>query len=139
MKVSVKIVHWLPRIFCILAILLVSMFALDSFTSNFSVWQQIKEFLVHLIPTYVLIFFLIIAWKWELVGGMLFLVFAIGLIPFIYAHNYAMNHSALMSLSIILLINFPFIITGVLFVFSYFLKRKKLSEKTDSGVHDSKA
>jgi len=136
MKASIKIIRWLPRIFCILAILLVSMFALDEFNSTSSVWQQIQGFLIHLIPSYILIFFLFIAWKWELIGGILFMVFGIGLIPLIYSHNYAMNESVLMSLSVVLLINVPFIITGILFIFSHFMQKKNPAVKPNTEVHE---
>jgi hypothetical protein len=124
MKKSIQIVHWTPRVLCILAILFVSMFALDSFSPDYTIWQQLKAFFIHLIPTYILILFLIIAWKWEIIGGFMLIIVALGFTPFIYTHNYAMNHSVWMSLSIILMINFPFVITGGLFILSHFLKKK---------------
>ena len=129
MKTSLKIIHWAPRILCILAILFVSMFALDAFDPKYTLLQQLQAFFIHLIPTYVLILFLIIAWKWELAGGLILIAFALGFTPFIYFHNYQMNHSVWISLSIILMINFPFILTGGLFVLSHFLKKKNAMAK----------
>ena len=123
-SISNKIIHWISRIICILAILLVSMFALDAFESNQTIWQQIGGFLIHLIPSYILIAFLFIAWKWELIGGILFSLIGIGFAPFIYIHNYNMNHSVLTSLEIILLINFPFIIAGTFFILEHFIKKR---------------
>jgi hypothetical protein len=130
MKTSLKIIHWIPRIICILAILFVSMFALDSFDSKFTLWQQLQAFFIHLIPTYILILFLIVAWKWELVGGAILMVFALGLTPSIYIHNYQMNHSVWISLSVILMINFPFVLTGGLFILSHYLKKKNKMEQS---------
>ena len=124
MKTAFKILQWTPRIICILAILLVSMFALDAFESDQSIWQQISGFLIHLIPTYILVAFLIVAWKWELIGGVLFSLIGLGFAPFIYQHNYHMNHSVWMSLGIILMINFPFIVVGALFMVNHFMKKK---------------
>jgi hypothetical protein len=124
MMTKTDIVHWTPRILCILAILFISMFALDSFDPKLTIWQQMGEFLIHLIPTYVLVAFLIIAWKWELAGGIIFMATGFGLSPFIFNMNYHMNHSVFMSLGIILMINFPFILTGALFILSHFLKKK---------------
>ena len=120
-----KIIHWAPRILCILAILFISMFALDSFAPELTFWQQILGFLIHLIPSYILILFLIVAWKWELIGGMIFMILGFGFMPFIYTMNYHMNHSVWISLSIILLINFPFVVVGGLFILSHFLKKKQ--------------
>ena len=124
MKTSIKILHWAPRTICILAILFVSMFAIDAFESNQSIWQQIGAFLIHLIPTYVLIALLIVSWKWELIGGIIFGLIGLGFAPFIYQHNYHMNHSVWMSLGIILMINFPFILVGLLFTMNHFMKKK---------------
>jgi hypothetical protein len=124
MKTSLKIIHWTPRILCILAILFVSIFAFDSFAPGYTLWQQLQAFFIHLIPVYFLIFFLVIAWKWELIGGMILIILALGFTPFIYTHNYQINHSVWMSLSIILALNFPFILTGGLFILSHFLKKK---------------
>ena len=125
MKTNLKIVHWIPRILCILAILFISMFALDSFDPKLTIWQQIGEFLIHLIPTYILIALLIIAWKWELIGGIIFMVIGLGFSPGIYLHNLQMNHSVMMSLGIILMITLPFILIGGLFMLSHFLKKKQ--------------
>ena len=124
MKTSLTIVHWVPRILCILAILFISMFALDSFDPRYTLWQQIVALFMHLIPTWFLIIFLVVAWKWELIGGIILMMFALGFTPFIYTHNYNMNHSVWMSLSIILMINLPFVVTGGLFILSHFLKKK---------------
>ena len=124
MTAKLKIVHLLPRILCILAILFISMFALDAFDSSYTLWQQIVALFMHLIPTWFLIIFLVVAWKWELIGGIILILFALGFTPFIYMHNYQMNHSVWMSLSIILMINFPFVLTGGLFILSHFLKKK---------------
>jgi hypothetical protein len=100
------------------------MFALDSFDPALSVWKQILAFLIHLIPSFVLAGFLILAWKWELIGGIAFLLIGLGFTPFIYLHNYAMNHSVWMSISVVLVINFPFVVVGTLFMVSHFLKTK---------------
>ncbi len=127
MKTSVKILHWIPRILCILAILFISMFALDAFDPKLTIWQQIGGFLIHLIPSYILIALLIIAWKWELIGGIIFLLIGLGFGPFIFSHNYHMNNSIGMSLFIVLMINIPFAIVGILFILGYYRKKKVIS------------
>lgn len=125
MITSKGILHWTPRILCIMAILFISMFAFDAFNPSLTVWQQIGGFLIHLIPTYILLTLLIIAWKWELIGGIIFLLIGLGFTPFIFNHNYHMNHSIWMSLFIVLMINIPFVIVGTLFILSYFKKKKE--------------
>ena len=122
---TLKIIHWSPRVICILAILFVSMFALDAFDSKLSVWQQIGGFAMHLVPSFILLVFLIIAWKWELVGGILFTLVGVVLSPFVFKMNYNMNQSVSMSIGIIAAITFPFIVVGVLFIISHYLKKKQ--------------
>jgi len=125
MKTSLKIVHWVPRILCILAILFISLFALDSFSRERTFWQNMGGLLLHLIPSFILIALLIVAWKWELIGGIIFTIIGLGISPFIYSHNFRMNQSAGKSLEAILIVTVPFIIVGILFVVSHFMKKKQ--------------
>ena len=122
MKRSIKIFHWLPRIICILAILFISLFAADAFTPELTIWQQLGAFIIHLIPSFILLAILTIAWKWEYIGGIIFIIIGLGLSPFVFVHNYKMNNSIWVSLGIILSITFPFVIVGVLFIVSHFHK-----------------
>lgn len=126
MKPKKNFLYWLPRILCILVIAFISMFALDSFNPALSLGQQLLAFLIHMIPSLVLIILLIIAWKWELVGSIIFTLIGLGASPFIFIHNYNMNNSVLMSLGIIGVITFPFILIGVLFFINYKKHRKAL-------------
>ena len=125
MKKNIKLFHWLPRIICILAILFVSLFAADAFAPELTVWQQIGAFVMHLIPSFILLAFLIVAWKWEYIGGIIFIIIGLGLSPLVFMHNYKMNDSIWMSLGIIAAITIPFAIVGILFIISHFLKKKK--------------
>ncbi len=120
LKIMKTALHWLPRILGIAAILFVSMFALDSFGPGLPLSKQIGNFLIHLIPSYVLLLALVIAWKWELVGGSLFVLLGLGLAPFIFRHNYQMNHSVWVTLFVLLIINAPFVLVGGLFIFNHF-------------------
>ena len=132
MKTSLKILHWTPRIFCILAILFVSLFALDAFEPGQTIWRQIGAFLIHLIPSFILTAMLVVAWKWELVGGIIFIAIGIGFTPFIYINNYQMNQSVWMSISIIATITLPFILVGVLFILNHFMRRKAAKKQNHS-------
>lgn len=124
MKTSVIALHWLPRILCILGILFISKYAIDSIESYLTIWQQILVFLVHLIPCILLMGLLVIAWKWELTGGIIFTLVGLALTPVIFKHSYNLNESIATSLGIVTMITFPLVIIGNLFTFSY-LKRRK--------------
>lgn len=124
MKYSPRFFYWLPRVLCIIAILFVSMFALDAFSSEESFIVQLGDFIMHLIPSLVLLFLLIVTWKKELLGGIIFMIIGLGMSPFVFNKNYNMNESFWMSLGIIMTITIPFFIVGVLFLVSYYKNRK---------------
>ncbi len=125
MEKSTKIFYWLPRILCIAAILFISLFALDAFSPGLSIWQQIGAFLMHLIPSFILLALLAVAWKWEYWGGIIFIILGMGFTPFIFLHNFRMNHSIWMSLGIVMLITIPFVLVGILFLVDH-NKRQKM-------------
>lgn len=126
MKISIKIYHWLPRVICIMAILFISLFALDAFSPGLTIWQQLKGFMIHLIPSFLLTGFLIIAWKREFIGGIIFMIIGIVFSPIIFIHNYNMNHSIWMSFVVVLVVTFPFILVGILFILSHKKKKSNL-------------
>ena len=133
MEKSISLFHWLPRIICILAILFVSMFALDAFVPELTFWQQIGGFLMHLIPSYIMIGLLIIAWKWEYVGGIIFTFIGLAFSVTVFLLNYNRNHlTALQSLFITLMVAVPFVLVGILFMVSHKKKKQKLAEDSKS-------
>jgi len=116
MEKKYKTLYWTPRIICILAILFVSLFALDAFDPKLSIWEQIGGFLIHLIPSFILLGILILAWKYEYIGGIILVLIGLVFSIIVFRMNYRMNHNIWMSLGIIASITFPFIIAGALFM-----------------------
>lgn len=135
MKTSLKVLHWLPRILCIAAILFVSMFAADAYNPDYSFWQLVQAYFMHLIPSFILLLLLIVAWKWELIGGIFFASVGIIFSPFLFMFNYRMNHSVWISLSVILMITVPFAVIGLLFMLSYY-KKKQFARQSASGDNE---
>jgi hypothetical protein len=72
-----QILFWSPRILTILFALFTSHFALDVFDAKPGSAETVTDLIMHLIPTIVITAALIISWKWEWVGGVVFLVFAV--------------------------------------------------------------
>ena len=129
MNTTDKIIHWIPRIICILAILFVSMFAFDVFSPDLTIWQQILALLIHLIPSFILIAILIVAWKWEKIGGIILTVTGVILFILVFNINYRQrNFSLTQSLINVSILCLPFIIAGVLFIVSYNRKHKKQAQ-----------
>lgn len=124
---SMKIIYWLPRVICILAILFVSIFAFDAFAPGLTIWQQIGGFLLHLIPCYILIILLVIAWKREYVGGIIYTIVGLGFSVSVFLLDFNRNHfSVSQSIVNALLVAFPFVIVGILFIFSHNKKKRSI-------------
>jgi len=122
-----SVIHWIARILCIAAIAFIGMFSLDEFSSDHTLLQQIGGFLMHNIPTFILIAVLILSWKKELAGGILFVLLGLATTPWVYTHNFNMNQSVRISLGIVAMITLPFVIVGVLFIISYYLIHRRHS------------
>jgi hypothetical protein len=67
-----RILFWTPRIICILFAVFISLFALDVFEENTGFWQTTLALVRHLIPTALIVFILVVSWRWEWVGAVLF-------------------------------------------------------------------
>lgn len=101
---------WSARVIALLFIAFISLFAFDSFSGEESLTTQIGHFLLHLIPSFVLVTCLIIAWKNPTLGGFLFLVVAI-----IFTFYFGTFKKA----DTFIMISVPPIIAGILFLLSW--------------------
>jgi hypothetical protein len=111
---------WFTRILAILAILFVLMFSMDSFGGDKPAGKQILEFLIHSIPALILICALVVSWKYEIIGGAIFIIIAIAL--GIFWGSFTGNSG-----SLIILV--PFFLVGLLFILHGLLSQK--SKTTD--------
>ena len=123
MKTTCKFLYWAPRSLCILAIAFISMFAADSFETGQSIGQQLAAFAIQLIPSFVLLAMLLVSWKWELLGGILFTATGLGFSPFIYMLNFRRSHSVWQGITAILMVTIPFMLVGLLFIAGYYRKK----------------
>ena len=67
-----RALFWAPRVLCLGLAVFVSIFALDVFGEGQGFWQTVLALLLHLVPTYIVVIALVVAWRWEWVGAMLF-------------------------------------------------------------------
>jgi hypothetical protein len=70
------LVYWLPRIISLAFVLFLSIFALDVF-GEYKGWNLVLAFIIHLIPSLFLLLATIVSWKYDLLGALIFLSFAI--------------------------------------------------------------
>jgi len=73
--------YWSPRILAILFILFMSVFALDTLGEP----QWYIGLFMHLIPSFILTFITVIAWKQERIGGILFLIAGCAMIAYFHS------------------------------------------------------
>ncbi|OGY43523.1 MAG: hypothetical protein A3J62_02290 [Candidatus Buchananbacteria bacterium RIFCSPHIGHO2_02_FULL_38_8] len=73
-KKTNKFIYWTPRILAIIFILFLAMFSLDVFDLELSFWQTIGALFIHNIPVFILLVILLISWKYEIVGGIVFIL-----------------------------------------------------------------
>jgi hypothetical protein len=105
-----KILCWSPRILAILAILFMMMFSADCFEEGNTLSNKLICLFMHNIPAFICIGALIVAWKWERIGGILFIL--IFLAAAVYFKSFTGNPASLIVIS-------PFLLTGILFILSF--------------------
>jgi hypothetical protein len=74
MKKVNKFIYWTPRILSIVFILFIAMFSLDVFDEKLGFLGTLLGLFMHNIPVFILIIFLITAWKHEIVGAVAFAI-----------------------------------------------------------------
>jgi hypothetical protein len=79
-----KLLYWLPRLTAVIFIIFLSSFALDVF--NQPQWGM--ALIMHLLPSFALIVITAVAWKYEALGSVLFVIAGLALL--------ALSHSWLL-------------------------------------------
>jgi hypothetical protein len=67
-----RLLYWGPRGLTILFILFLALFALDVFGEGYTFSETVVALFMHLIPNMILAIILIVAWKREWIGAVLF-------------------------------------------------------------------
>ena len=120
---SRRALFWAPRALSIAVIAFVSLFALDVFGGNLGFWQTALALIMHLIPVFVLIAALILAWRWEWIGAAIYA--AAGLLYIAWAVLTPRSVPSAVRLIGILAIAGPALAIAVLFLVNW-LKRGEL-------------
>ena len=112
MNTSMKrVLFWTPRVLCILLAIFLSVFALDVFSEGYGLWQTIGALLLHLVSTsFIVLIALVIAWRWEWVGAVLFGALAVFYVVWAWGR---------FPLVAYLSISGPLALVGVLFLFNW--------------------
>jgi len=112
-----KFILWTPRILGIILSCFLVIFSFDVFGMGLGFWQTVGAFLVHNIPSFILLVVLIISWKHEMVGAITFIL--AGLLYILMVLMRGWYHW-----TGLLYICFPAFLIGILFLISWRQKRK---------------
>lgn len=112
---------WFPRVLGILVAAFLSLFALDAFEHGEGIGQNLVAFAIHLIPSFVLVAVVLLAWRRPWVGACLFGAAALG-----YALMVGRTH-----LNWIAFISGPLLLTAVLYFLSWDRKHRRQARTAD--------
>jgi len=112
--------YWVPRGVAILSAILMIILSLDSFGGDTPILEQILGFVIHLIPSFIIIIALALSWKNELLGGIIFN--AIALFSFLFFRTYE-------DFVVFLIVTFPLLLIGELFFYHWY--RSSMDAVTD--------
>jgi hypothetical protein len=117
-----KFIYWPPRILSILFILFLALFSLDVFDQKLTFWQAILGLFMHNIPSLVLLIVLLISWKYEIVGGIAYILAGLLYIVMIIT-NMAKSKFEWYLLSWTIPIAGPAFLIGILFIVGWVKKK----------------
>jgi glucose-6-phosphate-specific signal transduction histidine kinase len=106
---------WAPRLLTILFILFMSLFALDVFGEGYGFRETLLALFMHLIPHMVAIGILVLAWRWEWIGTVLFA--ALGLF-------YIISTGGRFDLTTYLIVSGPLFLVSILFFVGWAYRRQ---------------
>jgi len=110
-----RLLFWTPRVLCIAFALFISLFALDVFSEGYNFWKTVLALMIHLTPTVVIVAVLAVSWRWEWVGGILFILFGAFYIVEVWGRFPWVTY---------LVISGPLFLIGVLFLINWFYREE---------------
>ena len=119
------IFYWTPRLLSILFAVFISIFALDVFGEGTGFWQTVVALLRHLMPTLFIILTLVLAWRWEWIGAVVFSALGVLYIIMVFGR---------FPLSVYFIISGPLFLVSFLFLLNW-MYRKKLKPVVKKAGH----
>lgn len=117
-------IYWAPRILSILFLLFLAMFSLDIFDEGFTFWGTVLGLFMHNLPALILLIVLIISWRYEIVGGIVFILAALFYTALIFRQVLITSPHPTFMLFWPVPIATPALLIGILFLLNWYLKKK---------------
>ena len=105
-----KTLYWTPRLLCLLFAIFISIFAFDVFEGHTGFWRTTLALFMHLTPTFVILIVLVISWRREWVGGILYIAIGVLAILRLWGNG---------PWWIYLILTGPLFLVGILFLFNW--------------------
>ena len=109
-----RIVWWSPRLLGVLFSVFLGAFALDAFGNGTSTFDALRDFIIHLAPAGIMFAIVLLAWRWERLGGVMFFMLAL-----------AYGVLTRGRVSWMVTISAPLIVEGALFLWSSLMPRSR--------------
>ena len=103
---------WVPRLLAAAVSLFLGLFSLDALSGADTLAQAVPDFLIHLIPSAIILTVLALSWNREWIGAVAFIAMAAGYAVVARAHP-----------SWIVAIAGPLLVTGALYAWSWMRRR----------------
>jgi hypothetical protein len=110
-----RAVYWAPRILGLLFAAFIGLFALDVFGEGYGFWETIAALFIHLVPTWILLVILALAWRWEWIGAVAFAALGVAYIVMAWGKFEWLTY---------LLISGPLFLMGALFLVNWLLRKQ---------------
>jgi hypothetical protein len=125
-ELSRRTLYWTPRALCIAYALFLAVFSLNVFSEGRGFWQTLLALAIHNIPSALIVAILVIAWRREWIGTVLFAAAGLSYVMWAMQHR---NWSGELKLISILTIAGPVFFMAALFLVNW-LKRAQLHART---------
>ena len=118
-KKTSKFIYWTPRILSIIFLLFLAIFSLDVFEPGLRFSQILLGLFMHNLPVIILFIILWISWKYEIVGGIAFILAGL-----LYIVLLMRNPFEWYMLSWVIQISGIAFFIGILFLINWFKNKK---------------
>ena len=119
-----KYLYWTPRILSIAFVLFLMLFSLDIFDLRLGFWGTVVGLFMHNIPALILLVILIVSWKYEIVGGVAFVLAGVLYVATLLRAVLMTTPHQWYMLSWSITIAGPAFLVGILFLVNWFKKKK---------------
>lgn len=115
-----RFIYWTPRIMSIIFIIFLFLMSLDVISPDLSLGQIMIGMFMHNIPVLILLVVVLISWKFEILGAVVFILAGLLYMIFVITSDAAWY----LALSWSLTIAAPAFLIGILFLINWYKKKK---------------